>query len=189
MGVEGSQIGSHTHTVKDTPGVSPPDHSSSTTARHITPPPPHRNSRQAPRFPHSWRAKPAWSPGQAPAASVPIDPPPCRLYVQSESQSFVSMTDELELHERHLSFCFRNTLFSRDASWEHLNPQGLFRDIWCKSGMPTSRFLRDQPYRGRWPERDARVGSAQGCPTASSQDPRQALGKNGSGIYEAKSGS
>lgn len=39
------------------------------------------------------------------------------------------MTDELEMHERRLTFCFTNTLLSREALSEHLNPHGLFRGL------------------------------------------------------------
>ena len=65
-------------------------------------------------------------------ASKGSRPGPCgisndRLNGPLGIQSLVSKTDEPDVHQRHRSFCFRNTLHSRKVPWEHLNPQGLFR--------------------------------------------------------------
>lgn len=163
MGVGKPQIWRHIYTMEDTSRhistrsltFHPTGHSTSLM---------HERTRLTPRVPHSWHVKPMRSqPGPCSISDGSLDR-------QWGSRSFLSLTDELEMHEHHLSFCF-TTLFSPERSMGPLNPQGLFRDLWNGTKVPQSTFPRQRPHRGRWPERDAKVGRAQGCPSTSSQDP------------------
>ena len=96
-------------------------------------------SRQAPRSLTATSALTcAASVGSGRACGVSDD----SLGGQRGSRSPSSMTEELEIYERRLSFSFRNTLLSRESLWEHLNPQGLFRSIGSKLGMPKSAVPR-----------------------------------------------